>query len=183
MAKKKSKLTQERLKEVLDYDPDTGIFTRRLTRGGYKKNTVAGSKGVYGDFYSYIKIDETRYAAHRLAWLYVYGYFPENQIDHIDRVRINNRIKNLREASPVCNSRNCGIAKNNISGITGVSFNKVYKKYNAYITVNYKHMSVGHFQTKKEAAMARWIAEVKYGFPTCNTTSSAYQYLKKHGEI
>jgi hypothetical protein len=91
-------ITQNRLKEVLSYDKDTGIFiwikptSRRVT-----KNSKAGV--IYATKYVAIAIDKKRYAAHRLAWLYVHGKFPEHNIDHIDGNPSNNKIINLREAT------------------------------------------------------------------------------------
>lgn len=75
--------------------------------------------------------------AHRLAWLYIHGYFPEYGIDHKDRVTYHNWIDNLREATQQCNMRNTANSKNNTSGIKGVSFNKKRNKWSAYIMVNY----------------------------------------------
>lgn len=95
-------LTQARLKEILHYDPDTGIFTRRLDRGpNAPKDSVAGTPDKNG--YIVIKVDFTQYKAHRLAWLYIYGVWPNNQIDHINHIVDDNRIVNLRD---VTNSEN-----------------------------------------------------------------------------
>lgn len=74
--------------------------------------------------YVQIKISGKLYHAHRLAWLYVYGYMPEKEIDHINRIRDDNRIANLREATSQLNSLNTGIYKNNTSGSKGIYYNK-----------------------------------------------------------
>lgn len=177
----KSKLTQERLKEVLDYDPETGIFTWKESRGRRTIGSIAG--GVKKRGYISITVDYISYFAHRLAWLYEYGYFPENSIDHKNRNKGDNRISNLREVSAVCNARNCNIAKNNKTGVTGIYFHKKEKKFKAQIKLPEKSVFLGSFNTCLEAARARWDGEKKYCFPGCNTTSSAYQYLKEHGEI
>jgi len=175
------KLTQARLKELLHYDPDTGVFTWRETGPGRKNGLIAGCLRVDG--YWFIAIDQQRYLAHRLAWFYVHGYFPENDTDHINRIRTDNRISNLREASRQCNSRNSGLLSTNTSGIKGVCWNKNYSKWQANITDSGKQIYLGCYDTIVDAAKARWSAEVKYNFPNCNSSSSAYTYLKNKGLI
>ena len=88
-----SQLTQERLKELYSYNPETGEFTHLLSWGKRKRGDVAGYVHPTKR-YRYIRIEGKSYFAHRLAWLYVYGKWPEDQIDHIDGVRDNNRIAN-----------------------------------------------------------------------------------------
>lgn len=173
------KITQEILKEILHYDPDAGIFRWAKTRKKAKSGKVAGYVSARG--YVVISINSKRYFAHRLAWLYVHGYFPENVIDHIDRNPSNNAISNLREVSQECNLRNCKLSNNNMSGVTGVCFIDTRGYYTAQITNNKKRTTIGCFRSKIDAVKARWDAEVKYGFNNCNTTSSARQYLVSHG--
>jgi hypothetical protein len=115
-------ITYERVHELLDYDPKTGIFTWKVGRGGRRFGRVAGNKR--SDGYIKIQIDGRSYLAHRLAWLYIYGYLPEHDVDQIDRDPSNNRIDNLREVSRTCNLRNCGNHSSNTSGVKGVSFHK-----------------------------------------------------------
>jgi len=100
-----SKLTQERLKEVLDYDPETGEFYRKEVKQWWK----FGDKVKYNinDGYKKINVDSKLYLAHRLAWLYIHGYFPEYGIDHINRIRGDNRILNLREVAPPLELKAC----------------------------------------------------------------------------
>jgi hypothetical protein len=91
-------LNKERLDELLDYSPDSGLFTWKVNRRGKAKSgCIAGSKNGQG--YILIKIDGKFYFAHRLAWLVTHGTFPINMIDHIDGNRENNKINNLREAT------------------------------------------------------------------------------------
>lgn len=168
------KLTQSRLKELLHYDPEIGNFTWR------EGNQVAGYINKHIG-YRLIGIDGKYYNASRLAWLYMEGYFPENDVDHKNRIRHDNRWENLLHASHQCNMRNCKKRITNKSGITGVSWLKRDQKWRAGITIFYKSLNLGHFTSKFDAAHARWEAEVKYDFPSCNTTSTAYQYLKNHG--
>lgn len=178
----KEKLTQDRLKELLSYDPETGIFTWKVDRTGKaKKGSRAGNLNKTNGYWI-ICVDNKRRLAHRLAILYIDGYLPENSLDHIDRNKINNRYNNLREVSQTCNSRNCNIAKNNKSGITGVSWHKKKNKWQSQINIP-KPINIGVFDSFIDAVKARWEAEVKYNFPNCNTTSSAYNYLKEHGVL
>ena len=150
-------LSQERLKELLEYDEDTGIFIWKVSRSGnIKSGTVAGSK-LQG--YSIIMIDRINYKAHRLAWLYVHGYFPENFIDHKNGIRYDNRISNLREVSKSCNGQNCKIHSNNKSGYNGVSWEKTKKKWRSQIKINTKHIFLGLYDCKLDAGLARITAE------------------------
>ena len=121
-------LTQERLKELLKYNPETGIFTRLKSRGNTKAGDYCSTKDNKG--YYQIKIDNRLYKSHQLAWLYIYGNLSENHIDHIDRNPSNNSIINLREASCVENQRNSGIRKNNTSGFKCVSWHKGISRWN-----------------------------------------------------
>lgn len=100
-----AELTQERLKELFDYDPTTGIFKTKVARG---KVPAGRAYGSHNNEYVQIWVETRGYAAHRLAWLYVHGYFPKAplEIDHIDRQKNNNRIANLREVTRSENRRN-----------------------------------------------------------------------------
>lgn len=112
-------LTKERLQELLIYNTVTGIFTWKVNRRGTAKaGTVAGRPNNKG--YIDISIDGKRYKAHRLAWLYITGSWPENQIDHINRIRDDNRLANLRDVTQSENLRNCGVSKSTASGIKNV---------------------------------------------------------------
>lgn len=175
------KLTQDRLKELIDYDYETGVFIWRVSRQRIKKGSIAGSLNKSTGYWI-ICIDNKRYKAHRLVFLYIDGYLPENGIDHIDRNKINNRYNNLREASKTCNSRNCNISKINKSGITGVSWYKRSNKWRSEINIP-KKIRLGYFDNIIDAVRARWEAEIKYNFPNCNTISSAYVYLKENSAI
>jgi len=97
-------ITYDEVHKLFNYDPEIGIFTNKIPRGSSaKKGAFAGS--LNGDGYLNIQVNGKSYKASRLAWLYVFGYFPENQIDHINRIRTDNRIENLREVSPLLGSR------------------------------------------------------------------------------
>ncbi len=194
------KLTQEYLKECLHYDPETGIFTwlvrpvSHFKDGKIQKSehicsrwntifskTIAGCKNNNG--YISICIDYKEILAHRLAWLYEYGYMPENMIDHIDRVRTNNFIINLREVGDSCSMQNTGMLKNNTSGVKGVSWHKISNKWSAQIKIHGKKKHLGLFTNFDDAVKARWEEENDNPNWTCQTSSSAYSYLKEKNLI
>ena len=133
---KNKELTQELLKELLHYNPGTGIFTWNKTGTGRKKDKTAGWKTHQG--YISVDINSQPYQCHRLAWLYVYGVWPKDQIDHIDNIRHHNWISNLREATNTQNQQNLKKANitNKSCGLLGVSFNKNSRLYTSQITIN-----------------------------------------------
>ena len=159
-------LTQEYLKQCLDYNPDTGVFTWKIRplshfnskQGCNRTNSqFAGTELKKIDDHGYIRpmINGKHIRAHRLAWLYIYGYMPINQIDHVNCIRSDNRIVNLREATPAQNNQNkkkpC---KNNMNGSLGVSFYKRQGLFVARIKDKGKSYFLGYFNTEKEASDA-----------------------------
>ena len=146
-------LTQEYVKSCLSYDPDTGIFTSLKTFRRWKAGRIIGTYDHYG--YRLISIDKKQYKAHRIAWLYVYGEFPETGIDHIDCNKDNNRITNLRVANQTINNQNVKKAKrHNACGVLGVTVEKTKKgkiRYKARIGINGKPRTIGRFSTVEEA--------------------------------
>jgi len=155
-------LTQERLKEVVDYNPETGIFTWRCAQGK-RTDLIGQTAGFDVNGYIGIRIDYERYPAHRLAWLYVHGRWPVNEIDHRDRVRSNNRINNLREATHEQNLWNQGgRAWSTSKGIRGVSWDTQTSKWRATITIRKKTKSLGRFEKQDEARAVREAAERLY---------------------
>ena len=168
----------EKLKELIRYDPDNGIFYRLVSRGGNAiKGNIAGYKDKFG--YIIIQIDNIRYKAHRLAWFYMEGYWPEHQIDHINRVKNDNRWCNLRHVTSSCNNMNRSVCKKSKSGIIGVI--KERNKWRVRIKAEGEYKHIGCFDNLIDAVIARYNAEVKYNFPNCNTSSTAYNYLKENG--
>ena len=160
-------LTAERVRELLDYDPETGEFrwkvrTSLSVRPGY----VAGCEHTdqSGKEYRVIKVGGKFYKAHRLAWLVTHGEFPPEQIDHIDGNGLNNRLDNLRAVSHAENQRNQRKYSNNTTGVVGVYWTKDRHKWRAMIAVNRKDIHLGYFTNKDEAVAARKAAELKYGF-------------------
>src|SRR4051812_36538770 len=109
----------ERLHELLDYQPDTGVFRWKKRRGPRSAGAIAGSVATKG--YWRITLDGQECLAHRLAWLYVHGTWPDGELDHIDQVKTNNRISNLRPVTSSQNKQNIsGPQRNNASGHRGV---------------------------------------------------------------
>lgn len=144
-------LTQKELKSLLWYHADSGVFRWRFSRAAHIKPwDKAGSPDNHG--YMKIMINQRLFKTHRLAWLYVYGEMPTQQIDHIDGDRADNRIKNLRLVSNKQNQENVGPRSNNSTGFRGVSFNKKSGRYEAYITNNLKKISLGMFDSPEIAA-------------------------------
>jgi hypothetical protein len=152
-------LTASRLRQRLSYDPDTGEFTWIIPPRGRSVGAIAGRTAK--DDYSQIQVDGRRYQAHRLAWLYVHGTFPEKIMDHIDGDRSNNRINNLRPATNSQNGANERMKSQNTSGYKGVSWflNKWWK---AQISYRGKVIYLGHFDCPKEAHAAYMAAARKY---------------------
>lgn len=145
-------LTQKILKELLNYNPETGIFSRNIptkrARVGYEYKTV----GNHG--YIVINILNKTYTAHRLAWLYIYGEMPSSTLDHINGIRIDNRIANLRVVTPSQNIINTKLRSDNKSGSRGVSWCKDRNKWQAYINIDGKRKPLGRFENKEDAEKA-----------------------------
>lgn len=145
-------ITQSELKEVLDYNPDTGVFIWLKSNGNRAKvGNVAGAKRRG---YIRIQIKEKMYSAHRLAYLYMTGNFPENFIDHINHIRDDNRWVNLRDATDSQNGANRPKFKNNTSGYKGVCWHKRDKKWCAKIQYMKKSIHIGYYTTPQEASEA-----------------------------
>lgn len=152
----------EELKEFLDYNPDTGIFTWKKQISNLKVGQVAGVKQSKG--YIQIRFKGGNYLAHRLAYYMYHGVDPlEKFIDHIDGDKTNNKIKNLRIANNSQNGTNrVSLAINNTSGVTGVVWNKRKKKWMARVTINRFQKHLGIFANKEDAIKSRREAEIKY---------------------
>ena len=146
-----SELTRERLKYLLRYDSEKGVFYNKAPRHGCPRGGVAGR--VRRDGYVQLQLDGTKYLAHRLVWFYVYGRWPVEQIDHIDRDRANNRISNLREATGSENRCNTGCRQRSASGLKGVR-KKPAGTFEAYIVKHGCWNYLGTFKTAKLAHAA-----------------------------
>jgi len=158
-------LTQKVLKELLHYNPDTGVFTWKARGEKWLKSKYAiktwntrfagketiGSDGVG---YARIRVLGADYGAHRLAWLYATSKMPKGQIDHINRNRKDNRIANLRQSTCTQNHANANIFSNNTTGFKGVRANKKTSGWCAYITSKGISYYLGRYSSKIEAAKA-----------------------------
>jgi hypothetical protein len=153
-------LTQERLKELLSYDPETGLFTWLVTRGGAQAGKVVTHKE--GSGYIQFTIDGKNYRACRLAFLYMTGEWPKAHVDHIDRDVANDRWLNLRDATRSQNKANSGVYSNNFLGVKGVNKPSIGKKYRARIQVDSKPKHLGYFDTPELARAAYLDAAKQY---------------------
>lgn len=144
-------LTRERLLELLHYDQNTGIFTWRVNRGG-RKAARAGSVAGHTrpDGYFEICVDRNRVLAHRLAWFYVHGRWPAEQIDHMNGIRLDNRLSNLREATQSQNNAN----RPPVSGLKGVYFHKRAGRWAAQIKQDGEVTYLGLHDTPQQAHAA-----------------------------
>ncbi len=155
-------ISRDLLKDILYYNKDSGVFTWKKSKScKIKKGDISGSVKKHG--YIEIGINKKTYLAHRLAWLYEYGNFPKN-IDHINQIKTDNRISNLRQVTQTENNKNKSIMKNNTSGQCGVVWHKKSSKWQSQIVVNKKNIYLGLFKKYSDAVDARKNAEVVYGF-------------------
>jgi len=156
-------LTQERLKELMHYDPFTGYFTWLRCRAGKRAGTARKLCGE--DSYIQICLEGQLYYAHRLAFLYMEGIFPVNEVDHINHDYTDNRWSNLRLATRRENNKNSSKRRDNQTGVTGVNWNSGKSLYQARVhTASNKQQHLGWFRDFFEACCARKAAELKYGY-------------------
>lgn len=145
-------LTAERLRELLHYDPETGLFTWIVNRGCIKAGTQAG---CIDDGYVKILVCGRKYRANRLAWLYMTGEWPRKLVDHEDTDRANNRWSNLRELTFVENLQNRRKARSDSrTGLLGVTYDKRANLYFARIVVNGKRLRFGYSQDPEVSSRA-----------------------------
>lgn len=160
-------LTQKRVKELFDYNPDIGVLFRKVTASN---NAKAGDEAGWstsprdGNIYRAVSIDRKTYYVHRVIWLYMTGEFPDCVIDHINGNGRDNRFKNLRSVTEVENMQNNRKRVDNKSGHTGVSWYKRDEKWEVRIKVGNKYKFIGRFKLKKDAIEARHRACKEYGF-------------------
>lgn len=173
----KSTPSQKLLREFLNYNAKTGVLTWRTRKRKYFKNdrsckiwnTKFASKsaliGRTSRFYMFGSILGTYYYTHRIIWKWMTGQEP-GIIDHRNGNPLDNRWANLRSGTQQQNCRNCRVARNNTSSVTGVSWDKSRNKWAAHIMVNRKNIHLGRFTDIEKAVQARKAAERKYGFPS-----------------
>jgi HNH endonuclease len=168
---KQTFITQNELKTLLLYSEETGQFTWRVCSGSKKQGAVAGTLTEKG--YVRIKLKGMKYYAHRLAWMYAYGSFPINEIDHVNHCRADNRLSNLREASRMQNTSN---TLQNTSGCVGVHWDNAKQKWRARIQKEGNSICLGTFSDIQDAVNARKQAEDTYyghnSYPLGNTPAT-----------
>jgi hypothetical protein len=158
-----AELTQEELKRQVLYDEETGVFTNKITRNPRAlKGAIIGNDNGKG--YLFMQLNKNKYYLHRLAYLYMTGEMPINEIDHINGVRHDNRWINIRHVTVSENMRNVAIGSKNTSGHVGVTWHKYMRKWMAQIKMNKKNICLGYFSEKENAVKARMKANIKYGF-------------------
>lgn len=155
-----STLTRERLCELLDYNPETGLFTWRTARKGQPaKGSIAGT--VSGEGYLAVTIDYKQHLLHRLAWFYVNGVWPEDKLDHTNGNRTDNRIANLRECNQQQNARNRATNKGSVSGVSGVTWRR--GKWEVNISVEkYRNTCFGRYSDLELATLVANEVRNKY---------------------
>lgn len=174
-------ITQEAVRFLFNYDPESGVVSRRVfVNSRAKEGDTVGFLESNG--YLRVRINNRSYMLHRIIWLWMEGYFPENQIDHENHVRQDNRWCNLREVSSSCNMRNASVQERNKSGVTGVCLTKD-KTWQVSISKFRANTYIGRYDDFTEAVCHRYAAEQCLGYPNCNSTSSAYLYLKEQGIV
>ena len=159
-------LTNNYLKEILKYEPDTGVFywLRACKGTAYGTKCVGIVTAGVGKQYCRIRIDQKDYLAHRLAFLYMTGSMPRYTVDHINGDGLDNRWANLRDVTIQENNKNLRMRSDNTTGITGVTRHSKADRYVAQITINGKNTYLGMFENIEDAALERRKAEIKHGF-------------------
>ena len=147
-----NKLSVERLHEVLSYDPENGEFRWKVGHHRMVAGHLAGTVTYKG--YLMLRVDRIGVRAHRAAWAMTHGQYPELDIDHINRNRLDNRIANLRLATAMQSSHNRSVRRDSGSGLKGVTWYKSDKLWCARITIRGKRLFLGLFKAKEDAAKA-----------------------------
>lgn len=157
-------VTFEQVCRLFRYDPQTGkLFWRvKVAQRIHVGNEAGSIHKATG--YRKIKINHDSHQAHRIIWLMVYGSFPDFEIDHINGIRDDNRLINLRSVTHAMNCRNRGMQSNNTSGTMGISWCKRSNQWLARIYVNGANKHLGYYTNLQEAAIARKNAENAHGY-------------------
>ena len=171
-------ITFEEAKELFIYDRDAGIIKwRRRTSHRQRSDLVTGYTGRDG--YMRICFKGRTYRAHRIAMLLAYGFYGDGlEVDHINHVRNDNRLVNLRFVTGSDNHRNQSRHSNNTTGVTGVTYDKAKRKYMAQISVDGVYINLGRFVSLEEAAKARKDADIKYKFNSNHGNNKIKEYVR-----
>ena len=151
-------VTQARLHELLNYDPETGVFTWKVDVGSRAQKGQRAGTVRKNDGYRQIKVDGKYVLEHRLAWMHVYGEDVPSHVDHINQIKVDNRIENLRAATNSQNLHNSKVWKSNTSGAKGVCWCKTTDKWRSLIRVGGKRICLGRFDCIAAASFAYQIA-------------------------
>lgn len=162
--KKADRLTDEEIKSSFEYDHESGLVFMIICGERVHREKLSVMSNGTNTQYMMVYFKSNSFLSHRLAWFLYYGKWPENHIDHINQDGCDNRIVNLRDVSRSENLRNARRSKSNTSGVTGVFWHKVAKKWHAQIVVKGVSIYLGLFEKIEDAAEARSEAEKKYGF-------------------
>lgn len=157
---KKELLTRDEIMSLVSYDDKTGLFVWRKPRPRCTSGNVAGGITRYG--YWKISLKGRNYLAHRLAWIISKGSWPKMEIDHINGDPLDNRLDNLREATPHQNQANKGMRIDNTSGVKGVTWDKNRGLWIASLSHKRKHIHLGRYANIDEAAEAYRLGSIKY---------------------
>lgn len=182
--KRKSYPTQERVRELFDYDPNTGELTWAIdVRGGQgairvKRGTTVGAFNSTNG-YLQTQVDKKFIYLHRIIWIWMEGYAPEHQIDHINRVRTDNRWCNLREINQSCNNINCKIRSDNVSGVKGVGKFRI-NQWRVRVHLGVKEIHIGVYDDFTEAVAHRLAMEQCSSLRIYDEGSTAYQYMQNY---
>lgn len=188
----------EFLKKIAEYCPDTGVVKWKdrgpelFPKAGdwaqhvssrwqkFRAGNVVGTKTQYGYLTTYI--DKKTYFVHRLAWALHYGEWPKGQIDHINGVKDDNRIENLRDVCSSVNAKNKRKSRRNSSGFIGVDYVKKSKRWRARISTGGRRIEIGQYKTPEEAAKAYEAVKQSFGFHPNHGKSIDNQNPIKSGE-
>lgn len=173
-------LRYEEVARLFTYDREAGVLYWRIRdRNTIRRKYVAGSSKGTRDGYRQVNIKGKKYKAHRIIMMLCFGHIPENaEIDHINHVRDDNRLCNLRFVTRSENRKNQSVSSKNTSGVTGVYFSKAKKQYVAQICVDWKVIYLGSYDTLEDAAEARRQADRKYKFNN-NHGEGRAEYVRK----
>ena len=165
--------------ELFRYDYETGVLYWRWRVNNRVPKTLEAGTLMKSSGYLYVKVHGRLYLVHRIVMLMCYGFCGEGlEVDHINHVRNDNRMVNLRFVTHGENMRNKSVSSKSTTGVTGVDFSKAHKKYRARITVDWKVIHLGYFDTLEEATAARAEANLKFKFNN-NHGKGRAEYVKK----
>lgn len=161
---REARLSHERVRYLFNYDPLTGVLTNAVDRGvnGLSSAGLVLGDDQAGDDHIRVHVDGMVFLAHRLAWFWWFGKWPDDQLDHRDLNKRNNRLFNLREATDGGNRQNMPKQSNNSSGHIGVSWSEAHGRWRATIVVERKQRHLGWFADIETAIAARAVAKIIY---------------------